>query len=63
VRAGEHRWMDESGHRKNPSEQCTYLLESMHGQTRQDTERIQVGEGEGWRAQRDGQVRTQKESK
>src|SRR6266850_3152931 len=32
----------------------TYLLESMHGQTSQDAERIQVGEGEGWRAQMDG---------
>jgi len=26
----------------------TYLLESMHGQTSQDAERIQVGKGEGW---------------
>jgi len=54
--------MDESGHGKNPSERCTYLLESTHGQIRQDAERIQVGEGKGWRAQTDRQVRTQKES-
>jgi len=26
----------------------TYLLESTHGQTSQDVERIQVGEGKGW---------------
>src|SRR6266850_4275284 len=26
ARAGEHRWTDESGRRKNPSEQHTYLL-------------------------------------
>src|SRR6266850_4188418 len=26
VRAGEHRWTDESGRRKNPSERRTYLL-------------------------------------
>jgi len=63
VRAREHRWMDESGCGKNPSEQRTYLLESTHGQTRQDMKRIQVGKGKGWRAQTDGQVRAWKESK